>query len=223
MAEEADDLMKELNGEKGPDNVTKATKIVNVDVVPEAPAEDPLDVKPQPRPSATAALDAKHSTAAGGQGYAVTVVGDFYVPAKDAPGKKVLKPYKIQVNLPHLDGALSVIKNRLLDVALRKKHGAEGYLGYHTHHIEKAVPLGNSPAVRHLQYMDRAGLEAFIADERSRGCTIDASFYRDVEKLRNAVMDYAQNPQGFEKREAARQADLKTQAELEAMNPDLVA
>jgi hypothetical protein len=210
-----DDLMAELNGDT-------TTKISNVDVMPETPRPDPLVVAPTVAPSPAVKLDAAHSTAAGGKGYAVTVKGEFYAPAKDAPGKKITKPYEVTINLPSLDmdgqGALSVIKNKLLDQVLRKKHAQDGYLGFRSHEIVKAVPLGNSPAVAHLQYMDRAALEKFIADNR---VPILPALYPDVAQLRQSVMDYAQNPKNFEKREAERQADLKQRAELLALNPDL--
>jgi hypothetical protein len=214
----ADDLLAELNGGTG------APAAVNIDVEPVTASRDAvaaLEVKPKPALSAVATADAKHATKVGGHGYSVVVIGDFTVPAKDAPGKKALRPYEVVVNVPSLDGALSLIVRKLLDGALRKKYADDGYIRFRTHSIKEARPLSPAtPESTNLLYMPREALVAYIADVRA---PIDPANYPDTVKLRESVMDYAQNPNGFEKREAARVADLKESAALAQLNPDIAA
>jgi hypothetical protein len=225
-----DDLMRELNGGAGPapaKSLPGKQSIENVDVTPEPKRPDPLETTANlSKPSPAAALDAKHSTAAGGKGYAVTVEGDYYLPSKDVPGKKTLRPYRIIVNLPELAGALSIIKNKLLDQLLRKKYGADGYLGFRTHEIVDTKPLGNSPESTHLQYMARPALESYVENQR---IPLDPAIYSDVSSLRNAIMDWAQNVDRssevsiakFVAREEARAKDIAEQRMLAEMNPEL--
>lgn len=184
----------------------------------DAAAEDPLAVKPKPTPSAIAAKDAVHATQFGGKGYRVTVEGNYFAPAKDAPGKKVLKPYKLEVNLPQLDGALSIIKNKLLPILLPKKHPES--MGFQTHAITGYVALGGAPESNHLTLMKRPQLEQFV---EQNGVPLKPEEYADTEVLREAIIDWTLNPKDFEKREAARQADRAETKKLLDMNPELVA
>lgn len=224
-----DDLMKELNGGAGTENKPLANKpvtIQNIDVTPEPAKPDPLDVSPKTQPSAVASLDAKHSTAAGGKGYALTVKGEYYAPAKEVPGKKTLKPYSVVINVTHLEGALSTIKNKALDTILRKRFSAEGYLGFRTHEIVEARPLGGAPESMNLQYMDINALTRYIDSQR---IPVDLSTNRPLESIRISVMDFAQNvdPSSevslskFTVREEERVRDFKERAALAELNPEL--
>lgn len=183
-----------------------------------AAAEDPLAI-PVARPAPLAQkLDKTHATSAGGKGYAVKIKGDFFAAAKDAPGKKILKPYEVVVNVTQLDGALSTIKNKILDVLLRKKYGEDGYLGFRTHEVVEARPLGGAPESNHLAYMTRERLVVHVEENR---IPVEPREYANVEDLRAAVVDFTLNPVGFEEREKLRQADRKETAQLLALNPDL--
>lgn len=181
-----------------------------------AAEHDPLAVQPKPAAPLVAQKDAVHATKFGGKGYRVTVEGNYYAPAKDAPGKKVVKPYKVEVNLPQLDGALSVIKSKLLPIVLPKKYA--DYLGFQTHAITGYEAIGGAPESNHLSLMKRPQLEQFVAQN---SVPLSPAEYADTEVLRAAVIDWTLNPKDFEKREAARQADRAETKKLLDMNPEL--
>lgn len=213
---ETDPLLAELQG---------AADVKQIDplAAADAPRDQQLDVKasaPKP-PSRAATMDAKFSTAAGGTGYRVKVRGEYFAKVAGADKEKVQKPYEIEFNVTKLEGCLSVIKNRLLDVGLRK-HPVYGrdYVTFKTHQIVGAVPLGSTPPSTNLQFMDRAQLEGHILE---RGIPLESKEYPDVVQLRDAVIDWTLSPKGFEEREAKRQADRREQRELEALNPGLAA
>ena len=213
MVSSQDALMAELAGDA-------SASITSVDPLG-LDTKDPLEVVPPPAPAKpiAAKLDSLHATRVGGKGYAVTVRGDYYAPAVDFPGKKVKKPYQVTVNLPSLDAAMSVIKHKLLDAAVRRKHA--DFIGVRTHEIVGAVPLSAETAEsNHLQFMNRERLTSYIRDH---AVPLDSASYPDVVVLRSAVIDYTLNPAGFEKREAARQAERRASDELAALNPELSA
>lgn len=205
-----DPLVAQLNGKKGitDDNVS----------VPAESLRDPLDVTPvtSSAPSIQKS-DAVHSTkVAGGKGYRVVVVGDFYRLAKEGKGK-VADRYELAFNLPALEGALSKIVGKLLLPALQKRY--PGAIGYRTHEVKSAEPLTpDTPPTNSLQFMDRERLERYIVDN---GVPIAPADYDDVLVLREAVIDHKLNPKDFEKREARKQAERAETRELMALNPEL--
>lgn len=204
------DLLKDLAGAVEPLPIDEQTT--------EGAGKDPLEIKEPVAPSPVKSMDAKHSTKVGGKGFAVTVRGEYYAPA-DVAGKKVKRPYSVTVNLPHLTGALSLIKNHLLLPAIKAKHPEA--LGFHTHEIEKAVPLSpETSESSNIQYMSMDRLRRYVEDHN---VPVEVADYSDVVDLRSAVVDYTLNPKGFEEREKLRQAERKQKAELAALNPGLVA
>lgn len=201
------DLLAELNGALPPLAPGETAPVQG------ASREEELTVGAPATPSASQAADAVHATRSGGRGYRVVVVGEYR--AESANGKgKMSKPYSIEVLLPNLDRALSVIKNKLLKPALTKKY--PDFAGVRTNRIESATPLSpETPASRNLAYMDRAGLVAHILEVRA---PINAAEYPDVTNLRDAIIDFTQTPKGFAEREAVRQKDRLEDAELAALN-----
>ena len=216
MNDLAADLLNELNGLDGGPSV----EVVDAPTQPPAPALA-MEVAPPIAVSPSAKLDAVHATKSGGQGYALKIVGDFFIPAPLAPGKKTLLPYEVSVNVPSLTAALStIIKTGILDAAVKRKYASQGYLRFRTHHIESATPLSPStPESNNLQYMPREGLLRYIAQAAA---PITAELYPKTEDLREVVLDFHQNPLGFDKREGERQAKRVQRAELAALNPGLV-
>jgi hypothetical protein len=213
---EENDLLAELNGVAA--NPQEAKELANA----EAEAKiDPLAIVPKKRKSAVVLakeLANKEAPARGTsiKGYAVTVKGDYSVASHDSPGKKLKKPYVLTVNLPALEGALSTIKNKLLDKMLKMKY--PGYLTYLTHEIVEARPLSaDTPPAANVAYMTFADLVSLIASERM---PILPSNYEegDVVNLRAAVVDFRLNPKGFEAREEKRLAGIKEDKALEALN-----
>ncbi len=200
---------------------------LNGDVLPLAPGEAPLEhdaprdaqltVKVKAAPSKVAAMDAIHSTKAGGDGYRVRVQGEYLAEAPGGKGK-VAKPFEIEVNLPSLDGALSVIKNTILARAVKKKY-PDAIKPRGAGRIVHAHPLTPStPQTRNLQYMDHDNLVLYV---KQVGAPLDPSDYPDVVDLRDAVIDWTQNPKGFEAREAVKLGERKLHAGVADMNPDL--
>lgn len=217
--ESRDPLLDDLAGEP--------TTYEQIDPLPEKEAS-PLEIpaappKPRTRAEKAKAADAKYAkgvvgagAGAVGNGYAVTVRGEYYVFSADVKGKKVLRPYEVVVNVPRIEGALSTIKNKILDKVLKTKHPE--YLGFRTHYIVDVKPLGSAPAPTDVSYMSREQLETVIAGKK---IPIDPGMYSDVVELRSAVIDFLQNPNGFAEREERRKLDLAERAELERMNPGL--
>lgn len=183
----------------------------------DAPRESQLTVRPVAAPAGVKGLDAVHSKKAGGLGYRVGVKGDYVAESPTGRGK-ITKPFEIEVNLPALDGALSVIKNHLLDKALKKKY-PDALKARGAGRIVYAYPLSDAlPETRNLQYMDRNALAVYVAQVRA---PIDVAAYPDVVDLRDAIIDWTQTPNGFEAREAAKMSKQAISRDVAALNPDL--
>lgn len=208
--EKQDDLLKELAG----NNV----KVEYIDPLDRSEAtRDLLEVAPLKPESAITRMDKKFSTQAGGKGYRVSIRGEYYAISKEHNGKKIKKPYEVAVNVASLHAALSTIKSKLLDAAVKRKH--VDFAGVRTHHIVEAVPLSaETPESTNLQFMSREKLEAHVKDHR---VPINPVEYPDTMVLRSAIVDYTLNPKGFEAREVLRQKDRQETAELAALNPEL--
>lgn len=197
-----------------------------VDPPPVTDRTDLLEVAPdKPLPLAKA-LDARHSTAAGGKGYAITVTGDYFADAgSDNPGRKLKKPYTVVVNIPSLgvgNEALSLIRKRLLDAAIRRDKNYADSRGHRTARISDVRPLSPaSPESTNIRFMSREALEGHAKFTR---IPLDLGAYAalSTDILREAIADYTINPKGFEARETARQAQRQQDAELAAINPGLV-
>lgn len=205
-----DDLLAQLNGDLPP----------LVDPAPEsAPSRASELTVAAPAPlSPVEKADAAHATKAGGKGWKVVVKGEYFAENPSGRGK-IAKPYTASFNLPHLyDGAaLSIIKNKLLEPALRKLH--KDFIAVRTNKIDSATPLSpDTPLSNNIQFMNRAQLVAHVAHIRA---PINCAIYKDDADLRDALIDFVQTPDGFEKREAERQSKRKLDAELSELNPDL--
>lgn len=208
---ENDDLLAELNGEAATPQEAK-----ELAAAAELAKKDPLKVVPLKKKSAAKRLEEEAVKKEGPlKGYAVTVRGLYTEPALDTPGKKIKKDYEIVANVPVLEGALSTIKNKLLDKMLKMKYPR--YVAFLTHEIVDVKPLGaNTPPPDNVAYMNAEDLTAHIRMVRA---PIDAKNYEgDIVGLRAAVVDFTLNPKGFKEREAKRLADRKETAELEALN-----
>jgi hypothetical protein len=204
-----------------------------------APARDSeLTVKPAAPLSPLQAADAKHSLAAGGPGYRIDIKGEYYANNPDGRGK-IKKNYELSFNVGRAEGAPSIIKNKLLPVALKKKY--PDAVRHRTFHVLRVVPRSPSTAKsNNLAYMDREQLEQYVA---FANVPVDLSTYAKTDEgtmhLREAVIDFVQNPDPvkldekgrntvspgdigtFLFREKARQAKREGDRELRELNPDL--
>lgn len=222
-------LVAELNGEAPLTPSVLAASITPLDVS-EAPARDPLaadrfDVTPAPAPAPSlGGADKLHSKAAGGDGYAVRVKGTYTVRSADGKGK-VQKLYDLVFNMPYLihprtgASALGMIVGKLLNPKLKKVDPAA--IHYRTHEVVGAEPLTKTtPAVNHLQFMDRTRIERYIRDNE---IPVVASAYPEITELRDVVIEHKLNPDGFDAREAKRMESRADAAELLEMNPDITS
>lgn len=217
MEDNENDLLAELNGDmpvaanpKEAAELAAAAKETTV---------DPLAVRAKKKTAVGKAHDAAVSAAAAKgaalRGYAVTVEGEYLVASTEVQGKKNKCPYSVTVNVPALEGALSTIKNKLLDKVLKMKY--PGYITFVTHEIVDAKPLTtDTPPPANVAYM---GWDDLVNHVRAEKLPIKPADYGDnVKELRRAVVDCVLNPTGFAEREKARLASLREDAELEALN-----
>lgn len=214
---EENDLLAELNGDMPVAATPQEAKELAA-AATEAKV-DPLAVKAKKKTAVTKAHEEAVATAASKgaalRGYAVTVEGEYLVASVEVQGKKNKVPYSITVNVPTLEGALSTIKNKLLDKMLKMKY--PGYITFVTHEIVSAKPLTtDTPPPANVAYM---GWSELVAHVRAEGIPVTPSDYGDnVKELRRAVVDAVLNPVGFKEREARRLLSIREDAELEALN-----
>lgn len=204
-----DELMDEIKGSKAKIEQLEKQQYDHTD-----PKETQLKGPPAP---ASVRMDAKHATRHGGKGYKILVRGQYYAVAPDTQGKKVHKPYSIEVNVPSLDKVLSVLKNKLLPALLPRKYPE--FTGLRTYNVVEVTPLSPaSPPSTNLSFAPREVLEQYAQEHR---VPINLEDYKDLVVLRATLVDFAYNPKGFEEREAKRRKDRAETAELAEMNPDL--
>jgi len=213
MIYEADDLLAELNGvaatPKEGEELAAASASAKIDpLVVRAPTKETATQKARARAEATVGDNRL-------KGYAVTVEGMFSTASADTPGRKVKRPYVLTCNLPSLEGALSVIKNKLLDKMLTLKY--PGYVTYLTHEIVDVKPLSaNEPPSDNVAYMTEEQLISYV---KSHKVPVDLPTYAgDVKNLRAAVVDFILNPKDFTVREEKRVASVKEDRALEELN-----
>jgi hypothetical protein len=183
--------------------------------------------------------DAKHSLAAGGIGYRIDIKGEYYANNPEGRGK-IKRPYELSFNVGKAEGAPSIIKNKLLPVALKKKY--PDAVRHRTFHVIRVVPRdpAKTPKSNNLAYMDREQLEQYVS---FASVPVDLSTYEKTDEgttnLREAVIDFVQNPDPvrldekgkntvspgdpgtFIFRERERQAKREGDRELRELNPDL--
>jgi hypothetical protein len=152
--------------------------------------------------------------------FRVKVNGLYIARSPNSEKEKIKKPYQIEGNIPSLNSALSVVKNKLLAPALAAKY--PDYVHYLTHHIVEVTPLDLSASEEmtraEVQFMDRATLIRFIKES---ALPVDASFFPELQLLREAVQEAKEDPEGFQKRFALKKDDLILSAQIAAANPEL--
>jgi hypothetical protein len=123
--------------------------------------------------------------------YKVCVIGEYQA---QTVGGRVLKSYTVEVRLPSLDCALSIIKNKLLDSALRNKY--KDYAGFRTHVIEKSELVEGSPS-KAPKGPEFLGMEDLLKLVDSEELPVDAQLYTDVESLRFAIRMAREDEEAF--------------------------
>ncbi len=67
------------------------------------------------------------------EGFIVTIAGDYFGTSSGNERRREKFPYRIQVKVPKTEGALSIIKNKMLDKVLRRNY--PNYFAYRTHQL----------------------------------------------------------------------------------------
>lgn len=151
------------------------------------------------------------------KGFKVTVEGDYYSKYADNDGhvQKKVKKYRLVVLLPQIEAALSVIRNYLLEPALKKKY--PNYTKYRTHVIKNIETLDGRP-VQDVRYMNVSQLQDYI---EINGLPIDVSVLTAVQELREAIRLYQDNPDQYAAWSQKVFKEKKITSLLSALNPDL--
>lgn len=150
-------------------------------------------------------------------GYKITVEGQYFVAMGER--KKGVKQYKLNINLPTMDCALSIIKNKILDVVLPKLYS--DYTSYRTHNITNVEPFGNVPQNRaDLWQMNRQTVESYIHEGE---LPVKAHIYPTLMGLRQAVQMAEADPDNFAKVQEQTEKDFKLTEQLRELNPELYA
>ena len=148
-------------------------------------------------------------------GYKITVEGQYFVVAGE--NRKSLKSYHFDINMPSMDSALSVIKNKILDVILPKLY--PDYAGYRTHNIVDVQPFGNVPRNKaELWQMNRPTVISYINEYE---LPVIEHIYETLMELRQAVQMAEADPDNFQRVQADKEKDYKLTSELRILNPDL--
>lgn len=152
--------------------------------------------------------------------FKVTVVGDYVGRSPNSEKEKIRKKYEVTGVIPTLNSALSVVKNKLLFPALSKKYA--DFVSFTTYHIVKIEPLDERSREQmsrsEVQYMDRESLLRYIKDN---ALPVEAKYYPDLFKLREAVQAAKEDEAGYLKAFELKKADLTLDLQMAAANPEL--
>jgi len=177
--------------------------------------------------------------------FKVTVVGDYIARSGVSDKERIKKPYEIDANLHTLVGVLSIIKNKILPVALPKKYA--DYITYSTHKISKVVPLDDEGRRQFskvdVDFMDRETLVQYIAENNIGACEVeeivgigedgkqikqrreyprlDPRYFPDLFLLRERVKAAKDDAPGFHKWFKLHKTDLELDIQVAAANPEL--
>lgn len=152
-------------------------------------------------------------------GYLVTVEGDYFGMPRSGDRKKEKFPYRIQVKVPSPEGALSLIKNKLLDKVLRRNFG--NYYAYRTHQLVSITNVDGSKVygLTDPRLMDFNDLAVYVKQNK---LPLKLELYTDLGYFRTMVHLAETNQREF----LIKQADLARDSEedrlLAELNPDLL-
>jgi hypothetical protein len=152
--------------------------------------------------------------------FLVKVVGLYVARSGVLEKEKIKKNYEIEGKIPTLNAALSVVKNKLLGPALAKKY--PDYVTFLTYNIVEITPLDEKAQTQYdrqeVNFMGRPALLRFIKDN---ALPVQAEYYPNLFRLREAVQYAKDDAEGYKKHFALREADLRLDLEMAAANPEL--
>ncbi len=152
------------------------------------------------------------------KGYLVTVEGDYFGSATEFDRKRQKFQYKIKVKVPSPDGALSLIKNKLLDKVLRRNY--PNYHMWRTHQLVSITNLDGSKVqgITNIRLMDFDDLANYV---RTNRLPVKLELYTDLGYLRTMVFLAETNQHEFRLKQATLAKDCAEDKALRELNPDL--
>lgn len=173
--------------------------------------------------------------------FLVKVVGTYVARSSIMEKEKVKKNYEVEGNIPSINAALSVVKNKLLGPALTKKY--PDYITFLTYHIIEITPLDDKARDQmnkaEIHFMDRPTLLRYIKDNNTGACVLETrdacgavvdekdmpqvnpTYYPSLFKLREAVQYAKDDPKGYQRHFQIHEPDLRLDLEMAKCNPDL--
>ncbi len=151
-------------------------------------------------------------------GYLVVVEGDYFGSASEFDRKREKYPYRVTVKVPRPEGALSLIKNKLLDKVLRRN-----YANYHiwrTHQLVSITNLDGSkvPGLTDPRLMDFNDLAEYV---RANDLPLKLELYTDLGYLRTMVYLAETNQHEFRIKQENLEREHKEDVELALLNPEV--
>ncbi len=156
------------------------------------------------------------------KGFAVTVEGIYLVDASIGHTRgHEKKKYKIVVNVPQYnDSTLSLIKNRLLESAIRKFDPA--YKTYVTHSITGVQALGEEQLTKGALTVNTMSIGQLINYVRGQKLPVAIHLFKnDILGFRTAIEQCKADKKLFLIKQKKTQEDYEVQQELQTMNPDV--
>ncbi len=152
------------------------------------------------------------------EGYLVVVEGDYFGAASELDRKRQKFPYKVTVKVPHSEGALSLIKNKLLDKVLRKSYA--NYHMWRTHQLVSITNLDGSKVqgLSDPRLMDFNDLADYV---RRHKLPLKLELYTDLAYFRTMVYLAETNQHEFLIKQSRLEKDHDEDTKLAALNPEL--
>jgi len=152
--------------------------------------------------------------------FKVKVEGTYVARSGVMDKERIRKHYEIEGVIPTTVAALSIVKNKLLAPALAAKY--PDYVTFLTYHIIELTPTDeSSKALMGKVEVDYMGREALIHYIKENALGVNADYYPDLFKLREAVTMAKTDPEGYKRHFALREPDLRLDLEMAACNPQL--
>lgn len=152
--------------------------------------------------------------------YKIKVGGEYFARSQFSQNESVIKQYSVEVKVISLELLTSTVKNKLLMPALLKNY--PDALQFRTHHILLIEPLDEESREAMIKtdpkFMNREDLIRFI---KHKELEVDARYFPNLFKLREAVGSALVDPINFKKNFEANREDIVEDIKLHKLNPEL--
>ncbi len=152
------------------------------------------------------------------KGYLVTVVGDYFGMPRPNDRRREKFPYRIRVRVPKAEGALSLIKGKLLDRILRRNYS--NYHAYRTHQLVSITNLDGSKVfgLTDPRLMDFNDLAEYVKNKK---LPLKLELYTDLDYLRTMVHLAETNQSAFHIKQERLMQDVAEDMALAELNPEI--